>query len=126
MKLLLDSHVLLWWSAGDRRLGARATSILASSGNRLHVSAASWWELGLKGAAGRLTADFNLLRVELRRRNVVELPITTDHADVARNLKRMHTDPFDHMLVAQAMHEGMRLLTRDGKLKAYGTNVLCV
>lgn len=126
MKLLLDSHVLLWWSAGDRRLGSRAASILATDGNEFHVSAASWWELGLKCAAGRLRLDMNVLREELRKKGVLEVPVTTDHADAARNLPRHHTDPFDHMLVAQASFEGLTLLTRDKKLKAYGPSVLCI
>lgn len=126
MKLLLDSHVLLWWPAGDRRLGARAASILATSGNDFYVSAASWWELGLKSAAGRLRLDMQTLRVELRGRSILELPVTSDHADAARNLFAHHTDPFDHMLVAQASYEGLVLLTRDKRLKAYGSTVLCV
>jgi PIN domain nuclease of toxin-antitoxin system len=126
LKLLLDSHILLWWSAGDRRLGARATAILAKNDNELRVSAVSWWELGLKCAAGRLRLDMDILRAELRGKRVREFPVTIDHADAARNLPRAHTAPFDHMLVAQASVDGFALLTRDRKLKAYGPVVLCV
>jgi PIN domain nuclease of toxin-antitoxin system len=126
LKLLLDSHVILWWSAGDKRLGARATSILTADDNDFFLSAASWWELGLKSAAGRLRFDTTTLRAELRKKGVMELAVTLDHADAARNLPAHHTDPFDHMLVAQASVEGLVLLTRDKKLKAYGSTVLCV
>jgi PIN domain nuclease of toxin-antitoxin system len=126
LKLLLDSHILLWWTAGDRRLGARAERILSTPDNELYVSAASWWELGLKQAAGRLRLDMKILRLELQNRRFVELPVTSDHADVARDLTRHHTDPFDHMLVAQATHAGLSLLTRDRNLKAYGPAVLHV
>lgn len=100
--------------------------ILASRDSALHVSAASWWELGLKCAAGRLRLDMDILRAELRKKGISELPVQADHADAARNLARHHTDPFDHMLVAQATVEGLTLLTRDKKLKAYGPSVLCV
>jgi PIN domain nuclease of toxin-antitoxin system len=100
--------------------------MLAARDNAFHVSAASWWELGLKCAAGRLRLDMDTLRVELRERKVSELPVTSDHADAARTLPRRHTDPFDHMLVAQATVEGLALLTRDKKLKAYGPVVLHV
>jgi PIN domain nuclease of toxin-antitoxin system len=126
LKLLLDSHVVLWWSSGDKRLGRRAAEILAADSNAIYVSAASWWELGLKCAAGRLRVDMDVLRAELRAKHILELPVTTNHADAARNLPSQHTDPFDHMLVAQASVEGLALLTRDKKLKAYGSPVLCV
>jgi PIN domain nuclease of toxin-antitoxin system len=126
LKLLLDSHVLLWWSAGDRKLGARAAKILMASDNELLFSVASWWELGIKQVAGRLRFDMGFLREELRRRGVVELPVTFEHAEAARALPALHTDPFDHMLVAQAVCENCKLLTRDAKLAPYGLPVLRV
>jgi PIN domain nuclease of toxin-antitoxin system len=126
LRLILDSHILIWWPDGDRRLGLRAAKFLTAPENELFLSAASWWELGIKIAAGRLRLDMRALRTELRRRGVRELPVTNDHADMARDLPGHHTDPFDHMLVAQASVEGFALLTRDKKLKAYGSSVLCV
>ena len=126
MKLLLDSHILLWWSAGDPRLGKRAEKLLAAQTNEFFVSAASWWELGIKQVLGRLRIDLNLARVELQRRRVQFLPVTIEHAMVAGALPALHGDPFDHMLVAQASVEGLALLTRDRKLKACGAAVMHV
>ncbi len=126
MRLLLDSHILLWWAAGDKKLGARASELLIDTEHDLFMSAASWWELSLKRALGRLRVDLVLTRHALRERSVSILPVTVEHAEAAGALPALHSDPFDHMLVAQAATAGLRLLTRDKHLKAYGTAVLCV
>lgn len=126
MKLLLDSHILLWWSAGSPKLGAKARDIIIARESELFVSAASWWELGIKKSLGRLQIDLVITRQAIAGRGVVALPVTMEHAEQASDLKRNHGDPFDHMLVAQAMVENFKLLTRDTRLKAYGMSVLCV
>ena len=126
MKLLLDSHILLWWSVGDARLGKRAEKLLMADENELYVSAASWWELAIKQALGRLRLDMAKTWQVLAQRGVGAIPVTFQHAQEAGALATFHSDPFDHMLVAQAAFEGFVLLTRDKKLKPYGKPVLCV
>ncbi len=126
MRLLLDSHVLLWWADGAPQLGVRAKNLLVADDTRLFVSAANWWELSIKKANGRLNVDLAGLGQELAIRKVDLIDITFAHADAAANLPPYHGDPFDRMLVAQAGIEGLRLLTRDKQLKAYGPVVLHV
>jgi len=89
------------------------------------MSAASWWGLGIKRALGKLDIDIGVARRGLEQRGVRMLPITGEHAESATALPVLHNDPFDHMLVAQAICEGLTLLTRDRKLKRYGAAVLC-
>ena len=126
MRLLLDSHILLWWAAGDKKLGARAGQLVTDADSDLFMSAASWWELALKRTLGRLRVDLVQTRRALEERGVLVLPVTVEHAEAAGALPALHGDPFDHMLVAQAAASGTRLLTRDKQLKAYGASVLCV
>lgn len=126
MKLLLDTHILIWWPAGSPRLGAKAQAVIAAGETELFVSAASWWELSIKRAIGRFDADLDLMRRALREREVGLLPVTFDHAEAAAMLPAHHGDPFDRMLVAQASLEGLSLLTRDKKLSPYGPMVLTV
>ena len=126
MKLLLDSHILLWWSAGDPRLSARAEKLLIGAENELFVSAASWWELAIKRVLGRLRLDMALEKRILEQKGVQFIPVTLDHPQAAGALPALHGDPFDHMLVAQAGFENCSLVTHDRKLKRYGPPVLYV
>lgn len=126
MKLLLDSHVIIWWLAGSRRLGERTRKVLMGPGTELYVSSASWWELSIKRAHGRLDFDMAAARATLQRNSIVTIPITLDHAEKLTELPKHHGDPFDRMLVAQALFENLTLLTRDKTLEAYGSSVLCV
>lgn len=126
MRLLLDSHIIVWWTEGSSKLGTRARDLLAANDSRLFVSAASWWELAIKWSLGRLQFDFAGTREALQKRDVTSLPVTFRHAETAAALKQQHRDPFDHMLVAQAIEENLVLLTRDVHLKSYGSHVLCV
>ncbi|HEY4940953.1 MAG TPA: type II toxin-antitoxin system VapC family toxin [Rhizomicrobium sp.] len=125
MRLLLDSHVLLWWADGSAQLGARAKSLLSAGNAEVFVSAASWWEISIKKAHGRLAVDLSVLESELRARSVKRLDMSFAHARAAAGLPPHHGDPFDRMLVAQADVEGLSLLTRDKRLKTYGSMVLC-
>ena len=99
--------------------------MLLAPGAELFISAASWWELAVKQAIGKLRLDIPKTRHSLDQRGVIGIPVTIAHAEQAGALPALHGDPFDHMLVAQAICEGMTLLTRDAKLKRYGPNVLC-
>lgn len=114
MRLLLDTHALLWWLAGDRQLSRRAKLAIANQDNEIFVSAASAWEVATKHRlgklphAGPLAVDFAL---EMRRQGFLELPISWRHAQAAGALPGAHRDPFDRMLIAQAREEMMALVS---------------
>jgi len=122
VRLLLDTHVLVWW-IGREQLKPAAVSAIADANTDVLVSAATVWEAEIKRAAGKLD-----LRVELAEQALVnrfsELPISFDHASAAARLPPHHSDPFDRMLVAQARTEGLTLVTRDQHLKAYDVPLL--
>ncbi|MEJ1967720.1 MAG: type II toxin-antitoxin system VapC family toxin [Rhizomicrobium sp.] len=92
MKLLLDSHILLWWAAGDPKLGKRAEKLLATAGNDLFISAASWWELAVKQVLGRLRLDLAQTWRVLDQRGVRAIPVTLEHAQEAGMLSAYHSD----------------------------------
>ena len=121
MKLLLDSHLLLWAAGQNERLSAEARTLLDDPGNELVFSAASLWEITIKRGLGR--ADFQvdprLLRRGLLDNGYVELQISSQHAIAVDTLPPLHKDPFDRLLVAQAQVEGLLLLTHDREIAAY-------
>lgn len=122
MKLLLDTHAVLWWQADDRRLSVTARRAIATA-DVVWVSAASGWEVAIKAALGRLRAD-EPFAVTVAADDFTELPVTLAHAARLQALPSHHADPFDRLLVAQAMVEGATLVTRDAALGAYGVPVL--
>jgi PIN domain nuclease of toxin-antitoxin system len=128
LKLLLDTHVLLWAAGEPDRLSAYARTLLLDEANGLHFSSASIWEVVIKRGLGR--EDFRVDPVRLRRMLVihgyVEVPITADHALAADLLPPHHRDPFDRMLIAQARSEGMGLVTSDLQLERYEEGILRV
>lgn len=121
MKLLLDSHLLLWAAAQPHRLSATAQSLLGDPQNALLFSAASLWEISIKRGLGR--ADFRvdprLLRRGLIDNDYEELPITSEHAVVVDILPPLHKDPFDRLLIAQSIVEGLTLVTADPLVAQY-------
>jgi len=119
VNLLLDTHALLWWLADDDRLSARARDVIASSANRVFVSAVSGWEIGIKHALGRLEVDLPLLRGEVENNGFNQLDVTFEHGLAASALPPHHRDPFDRMLVAQARCEGLKLVSQDRRIAAY-------
>jgi PIN domain nuclease of toxin-antitoxin system len=123
-RLLLDSHILVWLDAGSPRLTPNILKTLRYADER-YLSAATSWELGLKLAAGRLK-----LRVPVASMlpvfRLVELPVAMAHGDRAATLPMIHGDPFDRMLVAQALEENLILVTGDERLADYGVPVLMV
>lgn len=123
MKLLLDTHMLLWWLADHPSLPAPARAAIAEPGNDVLVSAATVWEIAVKKEAGRLDAPSDILDA-LEANDFGALPITGRHAVVAASLPSHHTDPFDRMLVAQAQVEGLRLASVDERVRAYDVEVL--
>ncbi len=119
MRLLVDSHALIWWAENPARLTPAAREAIADPANEVFMSAASLWELGLKVAKGKLRLPANFAQV-LRLGGFADLPIHARHAERALSLPPVHGDPFDRMLVAQAQEEGMVLVSCDQWISAYG------
>ncbi len=119
MRLLLDTHALLWWLSSDPSLSPAAREAIARPDADVAVSAASAWEISIKTALGKLTAPGDL-EAQLARHRFTPLPITVAHALLAGSLPGHHDDPFDRMLVAQARTERMTLVTRDPRIGLYG------
>ncbi len=122
MRLLLDTHVLLWWLSNNPALGTEARTAIADPDASVFVSAATAWEIAIKQAAGRLNAPGDI-EYRLESNRFQQLPITIPHAVAAGALPRHHNDPFDRMLVAQAVAEQMTLLTSDGRMALYEVQV---
>ena len=121
MKLLLDTHLLLWAADNPSRLPKAVRLLIEDEGNELLFSAASLWEITIKRGLGRedFRVDPRLFRRALLDNGYIELPITGEHAVNLDLLPSTHKDPFDRILVAQAMVEGITLLTNDRKLLGY-------
>jgi PIN domain nuclease of toxin-antitoxin system len=122
VKLLLDTHVVLWWSSGAR-LSDRATDAIEAAENEVVVSVVTYWETEIKIQAGRLEVDDDLPE-RLYEHGVEELPIKRHHALTAARLPRHHGDPFDRVLMGQALVEGMVLVTRDSMFARYDVPLL--
>jgi PIN domain nuclease of toxin-antitoxin system len=123
VKLLLDTHALLWWLTNDPTLSQAARAAIARPEADVAVSAASAWELAIKAALGKMTVPADLDE-QLVHHQFSPLAITLPHALLAGSLPRHHEDPFDRMLVAQAQMEGMTLVTRDSRIGLYGVPTL--
>jgi len=121
VKLLLDTHLLLWAANEPKRLPKTARTLIENLENEVLFSAASLWEIVIKSSLGRqdFRVDARLLRRGLLDNGYTELPITSEHAVNVDHLPPTHKDPFDRILVAQAMVEGVTLLTNDRKLLDY-------
>ncbi|MBM4269409.1 MAG: type II toxin-antitoxin system VapC family toxin [Deltaproteobacteria bacterium] len=123
MRVLLDTHTLLWWLDGDRRLSKRARNVIASEETGVLVSAASAWEISTKVRLGKLPGAIEIasdLPSILRRQDFESLPITAVHALRAGSLPGAHRDPFDRMLIAQAQHEDLALVSNERLFDGYG------
>ena len=123
MRLLLDTHALVWWLAGDPHLSPAAQEAIGDEANDVFVSAASAWEvttkhrLGKLPGAGPLAVDFAR---EVHAQGFAPLPITLEHGQVAGSLTGDHRDPFDRMLVAQAREEKMALVSNETVFDSFG------
>jgi PIN domain nuclease of toxin-antitoxin system len=120
VRLLLDTHVLLWWLADDRKLAKPAREIIANPNNEVHVSSASVWEVAIKAALGRLEIELDDLEDAIVQNGFRQLPIGFRHALTAGQLPSVHRDPFDRMLVAQASVEELRVVSHDRVFERYG------
>ncbi len=123
MRLLLDTHVLLWWRDNSPNLSSRARSAIADPANEILISAATLWEIIIKRGLGKLRFPDDLEDV-LREESFILVPIDFRHLRCLEALPLLHRDPFDRMLVAQALIEGAPLVTNDSALLRYGAPVL--
>ena len=121
MKLLLDTHLLLWAAGEPQRLSKQARTLIDNPDNELLFSAASLWEVAIKRGLGRedFKVDARLLRRGLLDNGYSEVPIISDHVVATESLPPIHKDPFDRVLVAQATVEGVTLLTIDPLVSQY-------
>jgi len=121
MKLLLDTHILLWAARNESRLSYQALSLIENPDNDLLYSVASLWEIVIKNSLGR--ADFyvnaTVLRRNLLENGYQELAVAGEHMQALASLPPLHKDPFDRILIAQAIQEGMPLLTADAQIVQY-------
>ena len=127
MRILLDTHALLWWLANDSRLSKTARDTIIDGRNALLWSMASSWEIAVKVGIGKLklSRPLHQLYVEIVTNQAVELlPVTHDHCTLLAGLPLHHRDPFDRMLVAQAQREELPLLSADPKISRYEVEVL--
>jgi PIN domain nuclease of toxin-antitoxin system len=122
VRLLLDTHALLWWLA-DEGLTDQARDAIADPDNLVMVSAASAWEISIKKALGKLSAPDDLER-QVEESGFTPLSISVTHVVAAGQLPRHHDDPFDRMLIAQAYAEGLTIVTRDKRFADYNVATL--
>jgi PIN domain nuclease of toxin-antitoxin system len=121
-RLLVDTHVLLWWLSGDPALSPTAGDLLADPEHEPLVSAASVWEIAIKRSLGKLTVPDDLLDL-ITAEGFTWLPIHPAHAWRVRELPPHHRDPFDRVLVAQALTESLPLVSSDARLATYGADI---
>jgi len=125
MRLLLDTHIFLWVVAGSVSLTAKARKTIEAA-EAVFVSAASIWEIAIKARLGKIDADPDAVVAAIDASGFIELPVRAAHAARVAALPPLHTDPFDRLLIAQAIAEPLRLLTADAALKGYGELVTVV
>jgi PIN domain nuclease of toxin-antitoxin system len=128
MRLLLDTHLLLWTAATPHRLPARAVELMTDADNTLVFSVVSLWEVSIKTARGKpnFTVDPHALRHRLLGAGYEELSVLGEHAVGVSEINTVHNDPFDRLLIAQAIAEGLQLVTSDGLVARYPGPILKV
>jgi PIN domain nuclease of toxin-antitoxin system len=123
LKLLLDTHAVLWWLADDDRVGPDAARQLDDASNRVLLSAAVAWEVAINRSLGKLQAPADLTATLLGA-GVQTMPITLEHASAVEALPWHHRDPFDRMLVAQAIVEGATIVSQDERIQSYDVPIV--
>ena len=124
-QLLLDTNIVLWLSEDTARVNS-IKPLLLSRGSQVFISTVTWWEIAIKKRAGKLAVDLEYIRSYARRCDFHELPITGSCMEAYLGLPDIHKDPFDHMLLAQAISTPMRLITGNSLLAEYSSLVMVV
>lgn len=125
MRLLLDTHIFLWTVSGSTQLKEPARSLIRAA-DAVYVSAASVWEIAIKAGLGKLQADPNDIVAAIAESGFEELPVRAVHTAGVTHLPNHHADPFDRLLIAQAIHEPLHLVTADRVLTAYSDLVMLI
>ena len=122
MKCLLDTHAYLWWLSDPARLSHQVREVLGNRDLLVYVSVASFWEIAIKTSLGKLSLsrEVDVLETELHDDGILLLPISAMHCAGVATLPFHHRDPFDRLLVSQALKEELTLVSRDAALDAYG------
>lgn len=123
MRLLLDTHVVLWWLDDPNQLSEDAREAIAEPANDVFVSAVTAWEIAIKRSLGKLSAPAGIATAIIDA-GFEELPVSFQHAWAVESLPLHHRDPFDRMLIAQAIEENCTLVSRDAAISAYGIPLL--
>jgi len=127
MRALLDTHTFLWWNLDDPQLSISAREFIAKGDNEIFLSAASAWEIAIKAARGRLTLPEppdQYVAERMRQHRFSALPIELSHALEVYRLPAIHQDPFDRLLIAQSLLEGMPILSMDPEISRYQVEVI--
>jgi PIN domain nuclease of toxin-antitoxin system len=127
VKLLLDTHVFLWWIERNPHLSARASGLIADPDSEVFVSIVTVWEIAIKAALEQLEMPVDLgafLRRQLQSNGFESLPVTFEHAVAVRDLPMHHRDPFDRLLVCQSRVESLALVSSDSAIAAYGADMV--
>jgi PIN domain nuclease of toxin-antitoxin system len=125
MRILLDTNALLWYFSGNERMLSVA-ELVGSFDSEVFISTVSWWEIAIKTSIGKLTADIEKLQKTAATHGFLELPLSSRHASALKDLPPIHNDPFDRMLIAQALTEPMRFISGDNELQKYSSLVITV
>ncbi|NVZ18555.1 type II toxin-antitoxin system VapC family toxin [Pseudomonas costantinii] len=125
MRVLLDTHILLWALNDDPKLSKKAQKLIENAAE-IYISAATFWEMAIKVGLGKLNVDLDEIREYCLESGFVELPITSEHAIAVKDLEQHHKDPFDRLIVATAMSEPMKLLTADPQIAQYTSLAILV
>lgn len=127
MKLLLDTHVVIWWLSAPERMSSKTLKAITASETQVYLSAAVTWEMAIKASLGRLElpkSPMALSRELIYAHGFLPLYIEHDHAARAAGLPQIHQDPFDRLLIAQAQSEKFTLVTADAKMKQYDVKIM--
>ena len=125
MEFLLDTNVFLWYFWGSERIDS-VKQLIDSENSQVHISVVSFWEIAIKIRTGKVSVDLEQLKHNAKIHAFEELPITGDYMKAYLELPSLHKDPFDHMLLAQAITSPMRLITGDAFLAEYSSLVMSV
>ena len=117
-RYLLDTHILIWWLSDADKLSQEVYDIIANTANQIYVSATSIWEIATKEALGKLKVDADLSQL-IQENGFTELQVSAKHANTTKTLPLIHRDPFDRMLIAQAIEESLTLVSVDRYIGQY-------